>query len=161
MNLQLPDGVASPQDLGGILFEIRDYARWYEHEFVKRKVGAPGQTPQPVLSAVATEVIQAWSANQPLSRESLSALIAALESYSKTAPVITITLAAAPPTALRAQLTAWCRSNLAPNILVNFRYNSTILGGMVVRYGSRIHDWSFRRQLMNNISRFPEVLSRV
>lgn len=157
----MPDSVASPQDLSALVFEVRDYARWYEHEFVKQKTGAKKQTPQPELSAIASDVIRGWAAAEPLSQTSLDHLITILESYGKTAPVMTITLAAPAPVKLRSDLTAWARANLAPNILISFRFNSTILGGMVVRYGSRIYDWSFRRQIMNNISSFPEVLHRV
>lgn len=157
----LPDSVASPQDLSALLFEVRDYARWYEHEFVKRKTGVASQSPQPDLSAVASQVIRGSAAVEPLSPNSLDHLIAALEAYGKTAPVMTITLAGPAPARLRSELTAWARTNLAPHILISFRYNSTILGGMVVRYGSRIFDWSFRRHVMSNISAFPEILRRV
>lgn len=161
MSFVLPDAIASPQDLGGLIFEIRDYARWYEHEFVKQRSGVTSVSAQPQLSVLASGVIRDWAASQPLSSDSLSALIATLEHYDKTAPTMTITLAAPAPAKLRADLTAWARTNLAPGMLINFRYNSTILGGMVVRLGSRIYDWSFRRQLMNNMSAFPEILSRV
>lgn len=157
----MPDQVASPQDLSSLVFEVRDYARWYEHEIVKQKSGVKSTSAQPELSAVASGVIRDWADQKPLSQATIDELIALLESYSKTAPVMTITLAAPAPSKLRSDLTAWARANLAPNVLISFHFNSTILGGMVVRVGSRIYDWSFRRQLMNNMSKFPEVLGRV
>ena len=53
-----------------------------------------------------------------------------------------------------------CRP-VAPDVLVNFQFNATILGGMVVRYGSHVYDWSFRRQILAKRDTFPEVLRRV
>ena len=161
MSFTLPDAVASPQDLGALLFEVRDYAQWYSHEFVKQRAGAKTPSAQPALSDLTSGVIRQWAGTTPLSSDSLSELITTLEQYSKTAPVITITLAAPAPAKLRSELTTWVRANLAAGMLISFRYNSTILGGMVVRYGSHIYDWSFRRQLMNNIGSFPEILARV
>lgn len=161
MNFVMPDQIATPQDLSALIFEIRDYARWYEHEFIKRKTSVTSTSAQPELSDITSLVIRTWAGKEPLSQASLDQLITTLEAYSKSAPIMTITLAAPAPNKLRTDLTAWARANLAPNILISFRFNSTILGGMVVRCGSRIYDWSFRRQLMNNISAFPEILGRV
>ena len=84
-----------------------------------------------------------------------------LEKYIKTAPSITITLVAPTTNDTRKTLVNWCRKNIAPNILVDFRFNTTILGGMVIRYGSHIFDWSFRRQLLNNSKNFSEILRHV
>jgi F0F1-type ATP synthase delta subunit len=46
-------------------------------------------------------------------------------------------------------------------MLVTVRFNSTIAGGMVVRLGSRMYDWSWRRLLMEQRSNYAEVLRRV
>ncbi|HET8709361.1 MAG TPA: F0F1 ATP synthase subunit delta, partial [Candidatus Saccharimonadales bacterium] len=93
--------------------------------------------------------------------KSLDKNMRALEDYARTAPHLTITLAAPAPASLKQTLTAWCRQNLAPNMLVTFEFNSSLCGGMVVRYGSRMFDWSFRRQIMENKQKFPEVLRNV
>jgi F0F1-type ATP synthase delta subunit len=44
---------------------------------------------------------------------------------------------------------------------VNFNYNRSLLGGMVVRAGSRVFDWSFRRQIIGAEEKFTEVFHRV
>jgi F0F1-type ATP synthase delta subunit len=50
---------------------------------------------------------------------------------------------------------------VAPNMLVDFKFNSTMLGGMVVQYGSHIYDWSFRQRILDARDKFPEVLRSV
>jgi F0F1-type ATP synthase delta subunit len=74
---------------------------------------------------------------------------------------MTITLAAPATTGIKKQLTAWCRDNVAPDVLVRFEFNQTLLGGMVVRFGSHIYDWSLRRQILDGRTKFPEVLRNV
>jgi F0F1-type ATP synthase delta subunit len=88
-------------------------------------------------------------------------LLEDLEDYLETAPHISITLAAPASKKLKQALMDWCRTNINADILVDFSFNSSLLGGLVVRYGSHIYDWSFKRQLMANLSKFPEVLRRV
>lgn len=161
MTLQLPNNVFSSQDTKALLLEIRSYARWYSHVTIKKKLDLKHVTQQPVLSPEATEFINAWAAQTPLNPESLDQLIIALDEFIKSAPQLTITLAALPDSNLKNTLANWCRSNIDQNVLVNFRFDTTLLGGMVVRFGSRIFDWSFRRQILAGRDRFPEVLRRV
>ncbi len=161
MKLKLPDSVASSQDLTALLLEVRTYARWFTHESIKKRVDVKHSSEPPTLSLATTELIRAWETKKALDSQSLDGLIEALEAYADTARSITITLSAPPTNGLKATLVAWCRANIAPNILVTFQFNATLMGGMVVRYGSRVFDWSFRRQLLAARDRFPEVLRRV
>lgn len=157
MKLKLPDNVSSSQDVMDLVIEARDYARWINHDSIKKRVNPKSKTEPPTLSPITNELINMNSIDQ----SNLDELIDSLESYADKAPSITITLAAAPTGDIKTSLTGWCRKNLASNILVNFRFNSTLLGGMVVRYGSHIFDWSFRRQILESGKNFPEVLRRV
>ena len=91
----------------------------------------------------------------------LDELIATLEVYRKTATTVTITLAAPATSEIKKTLVNWCRHNISADILVSFQFNATILGGMVVRHGSRVFDWSFKRQILAARANFPEVLRRV
>jgi F0F1-type ATP synthase delta subunit len=84
-----------------------------------------------------------------------------LREFEESAPHITLTLAAPAPNGLKKTLISWCRDNIDKNILVDFKFNATILGGMVVVYGSRIFDWSFKRQILAAREKFPEVLRNV
>lgn len=161
MKFRLPDSVASSQDLTALLIEVREYARWFAHESIKRRVDITHTSAQPALSPATTELIRAQDAKSRLTQQGLDGLIKTLESYSRTAPSITLTLAALPTLSIKSTLVAWCRDNIAPDILVSFRLNTTLLGGMVVQYGSRVFDWSFRRQILSTRDRFPEVLRSV
>ncbi len=161
MTLNPQSNISSPQELKAIIVEVRRYAHWYAQNSVKLHVTGNGSTEQFVISPTAIELIKDWSVQKPLSEKSLDELIATLENYESKAPRLTITLAAVPPNDLKKTLVEWCREHVAPNVLVDFRFNSTLLGGMVVRYGSHVYDWSFRRQILAARDRFPEVLRRV
>ncbi len=161
MNLKLPDNVSSPQDIKAIVLEIRQYARWFAHASVKKQVGGGKIAEPPAVSAGAVALIQGLAGGKPLTQPALDGLIDALEAFEAKAPHMTITLAAPPPASLKKTLVAWCRQHVAPDILVTFRFNSTLLGGMVVAYGSHVFDWSFRRQILAARGKFPEVLRHV
>lgn len=161
MKLRLPDSISSPQDVTALLLEINEYARWFYHNGVKERTHTKHIVMPPVLSPAALELLRSSSGDKLLNQQTLDSLIKELEKYSKGAPSLTITLAAPPPADVKQTLVAWCRANVAPNILVNFQFNAVLLGGMVVRYGSHIFDWSFRRQILAAREKFPEVLRRV
>jgi len=161
MNLKLPDSVSSPQDIKAIVLEVRQYARWFAHASVKQQVSGGKVAEPPAMSPGATALIQGLAGGKPLTQTALDGLIEALEVFETKAPHMTITLAAPPPESLKKTLITWCRQHVAPDILVTFQFNSTLLGGMVVRYGSHVFDWSFRRQILAARGKFPEVLRHV
>lgn len=158
MKLRIPDSVASAQDLASVLMDVHAYAKWASRELIKQKVAGKSAGAQPAISPEASDIIRTWSDGKPLTQTSIDGLVKALEDYKKSAPVITITLAAVPSGELKSKLVAWCRKELAPGVLVSFRLNRNILGGLVVAYGSHIHDWSFRRKLLETDKPFSEVL---
>lgn len=161
MKLKLPDSVASKQDLTTLISEIHIYAKWWAHESIKKRIDVKHSSAPPPMSPGAAQVIHEWGAKQEVSRQRLDELITLLESYGKSATAITITLPAPPTADIKATLVGWCRTNIAPGVLVTFGFNATLLGGMVVRFGSRVYDWSFRRQILANRSQFSEVLRHV
>lgn len=161
MTLKLPDTISSPQDLTAVISEIHEYGRWFAHESIKKRVNAKAESPTPLLSPAAEQLLRETGSNRQLSPGDISGLIDTLTKYKNTAPTITLTLAAPPTGSIKTTLVNWCRHNIAPNVLVNFQFNATILGGMVVRHGSRVFDWSFRRQILDSRHKFPEVLRNV
>lgn len=161
MKLVVPAEVASAQDLAAVLTDVRSYATWASRELIKQKVTGKGAGAQPAISKEASDIIRTWGGGKPLTQASIDGLVKALEDYRKSAPSITITLAAIPSGDVKSRLVAWCRKELAPGVLVSFRLNRNILGGMVVAYGSHIHDWSFRRKLLEHQKPFHEVLANV
>ena len=162
MKLNLQNSVSSPQDLASIIVDVQQYARWFGQAAIKLRVSKDAKlSEQPVIAPAAAELIKSWIGDKTPTQKDLDELIEALETLKTTAPQITITLAAMPPGDLKKKLVDWCRQSIAPNVLVDFRFNSVLLGGMVVRYGSHVYDWSFRRQILAGRERFPEILRHV
>ena len=162
MKSSLPSSIVSQQDLTMVIREIQDYTAWATHETIKQK--AKSTRPMalaPQLSTGATELVSAWGRAKGATAESYRQLIELLERIARTAPSLTITLAGPAPQSVKEHLVAWCRENLSENVLVTFAFNRTLLGGMVVRAGSHIFDWSLHRKLMDNGRAFTEVLQNV
>jgi hypothetical protein len=161
MKFNLPDSISSRQDLKAAILEIEQYARWFSQTATKMRFAKDGAYEAPVASAAASELINSWASKQQLTQARLDELLSALREFEESAPYITLTLAAPAPNGLKKTLISWCRDNIDKNILVDFKFNATILGGMVVVYGSRIFDWSFKRQILAAREKFPEVLRNV
>lgn len=161
MKLKLPDSVATSQDVSALQLELREYARWFAHEAIKQRTNARHASEPPTLSSACQEFLANHSRKKDIDRTMLDTFIEELDRYTRTADVITFTLAAPPTASVKSSLVKWSRTNIAPDILVNFQFNATILGGVVVRYGSRVFDWSFRRHILANRANFAEVLRHV
>lgn len=161
MKLKLDDTIASPQDLRALIAELHSYGSWLAHNDIKRRVGTGSKNATPELSPAAKACLQSYVPASGKADAALEELVSELDKLSKTARHITITLAAPAPGDLKNTLVAWCRANLNTDVLVSFQFNANLLGGMVVRSGSHIFDWSFRRQIMENRMQFPETLRRV
>lgn len=160
MKVPLPSNVSSLQDLSALIIEIRSYSKWFNANAIKERVHAKNATPPPTLSSGALELIRAVGSKKLLTQAALDALIQDLETAKTKAPSITITLAAPANRDIKQTLVAACRANIADDALVSFKFNSSILGGLVIGYGSHVFDWSFRRQILDNRSAFAEVLKR-
>lgn len=161
MTSLLPADIYSPSDLAALTLEVRAYAKWFGQYVNAQRVGSRLTAKQPELSPVASGLIRNYAKQSPMTSSRLDELLGSLEYAAKHAPVITITLAAPAPSEVKHLLTDWCRRELSPSVLVAFRFNAHILGGMIVRAGSRVYDWSFRTQLMNRRHGIVEVLDRV
>lgn len=161
MKIKLDEDISSVHDLQAVINELKDYGKWQSHNSMRKLLKSRHETETPILSEAAKNMLHQYGDKELLSRSSLDQLISTLEHFAKRAPTITITLAAPPTRPIKKQLVGWCRDNLSHNILVNFEFRSSLLGGMVVRNGSHIYDWSFRRQILEAGPRFPEVLRNV
>lgn len=161
MKLKLRSDLSSRQDIQAVVLEVKRYARWYSHASIKQRVGGGAVAAPPPLSTPTADLLTQWHADKQLSPQSLDGLVQELETFTANAPYLTVTLAAPAPMKLKSEMITWFRQNIRQDLLVDFNFNSTMLGGMMVRYGSRIIDLSFKRQIMAARSKFPEVLRRV
>ena len=157
MTVALPTTVASRQDVARLRTEVERYRAWVQQYQNAAKRDLQYQYEQPALSDAATVIIRQWlEAKQPL-----DTLITELASITKTAPNITLTLAAPAPASVQSQLVSWARTHLGEQMLIEFRWNAQILGGMIARTDTSIHDWSHRQLLMNSRDKLIERLSNV
>lgn len=161
MKPALPASVVSPQDLRAVILEVKGYLRWYTHTDIKQKATHRRAGQAPEVSPAAASLIKSCLSPKKPDQKSMEDLIDDLEDFAANATEIHITLAAPPGNGLKKDLAAWCRQNIEPDLLVSFQFDSTLLGGMVVRWRSRIFDWSFRRQILANRQKFPETLRHV
>lgn len=161
MTLRLPDSIITSADVASVQREIHAYSARLSHDDIKRRTGAKTHDTPFELSPAATELVNVTLGAGSVSASRLDELHAKLETYRKSAPTITITLAAIAPGELRQKLIGWVRRELDPTMLIQFKVNRAILGGMVVTRGSRIFDWSYRRKLLSSDVSFAEVLTRV
>lgn len=157
MSVALPATIASRQDVARLRTEVERYRAWVQqyHNAAKRDIQY--QHEQPALSEAAIVIIRQWLAE----KKSLDTLIADLATIAKTASSITLTLAGPAPASVQAQLVTWARNNLSEQLLIEFRWNAQILGGIVARTDTSIHDWSHRQLLMNSRDKLIERLSHV
>lgn len=161
MKIRLDESVSSIHDLQALIVELKDYGKWQSHNSMRKLLKSRHETEAPLLSDAARNMMHQFGDKELLARSSLDQLISTLEHFTKKASTVTITLAAPANHLIKKQLVAWCRDNLSHNVLVNFEFRSALLGGMVVRSGSHIYDWSFRRQILEAGPKFPEVLRNV
>lgn len=75
---KLPDSICSPQDLTALILEVSEYAKWYEHETVKRQAGATQQSTPPVLSLTGATFLRSLSQNGTLAATQLDRALAEL-----------------------------------------------------------------------------------
>lgn len=162
MSIQLPDSVWSPEDVAELIADMQRYEQWLSSYDVKRRVNPElPMSGQPNVSAVTVACLQVLHDHNTLNQAGVEELITELQAVQNQAPRIAFTFAAPASNGLKKQIVAWCRKHVAPNTLVSFQFNATILGGMVVRYGSHIFDWSFKRGILANRSKFAEILRNV
>lgn len=160
-HIEIPKGVVSPQDLARLELELIQYADWFSHNSIKHELHLTKGTAMPGLTNDALVLLKSAAKDNRLNRQRLESLLSAIRKLRTLAPTMTITLAAPAGMHIQRMITEWCRREISPSMLVEFRFNSTILGGMVVQYGSHVYDWSFRRIILQKRQDFAEVLRNV
>ena len=95
--IKLPDSICAPEELTALILEIREYAKWYGHEVVKRRSGSGRQSTPPVVSTTAANLLRQQASSGALQPDQLEKIIDELEAHKRNAPSITLTLAAPAP----------------------------------------------------------------
>jgi hypothetical protein len=162
MSFKLPENIYSIEQLEAVAFELREYIDWSRSAGIKSKVASgSAPLPAPVWTLEMQSVVTAFGNGKALSTGDVEELIKALDTYKHTAPVVHLTLAGMPGSELRMQLIRWFRANVHPGVLMSFRANRQLLGGMVLRAGSRTYDYSWRGKIVGASDQLVEAVSHV
>lgn len=153
MKPKLPDNLYSVDQVLAVAEELHQYGRQLAQKGPK--------TGDQELSAEATGMLATLPAGERDEGSKIEELREGLEQVAASAAVITLVLAAPPSAQLKQELTKWLRTNVRPQLLVNFHVDPEIAGGIVIRSTNRIFDNSFRSALMANQAQFTQVLGRV
>ncbi len=162
MKFTLSEEIVSTDDLRDVVEEVKEFKKWFSHNQIKLKISRRHKSSdRPELSSAAEALLTQAKDGKELTVTKIEGLISYLEKCLDKSPSVRITLAAIPSVSIKRQIAAWLRTNVSPTLLVDFRFNSTILGGMVVVFSSHIYDWSLRRQLLESRDKLDGVLKSV
>lgn len=87
------------------------------------------------------------SETEEITPELIEKVLELFKQIKSNAPRFHVTLADYPETEMRNKITGWFRRNIHPYSLVSFRYDRSLVGGIVVRGRNKIFDFSFRNKL--------------
>jgi hypothetical protein len=156
--LHLPVDMQSPDQVSGVLVELKQYCGELRDAKTRAKVGGKADKPE------APGHLESLLKSSGISLEdmpALEALQSQLESTLKDAPVMHVTLAAPASRTLKRQLTVWFRTQVHPVSLLTFTARGDIGGGIILRAGSHIYDYSFQAAILENKSRLMEISGSV
>lgn len=159
MKLQLPVDVYSPDQVGLLVQELRALLGKRRDLIAQARITGRAD-PFPSLSST-LETLLKTSTIIPDDLSSLEELIKQLEDLRVAAPMVHLTLAAMPNRTLIRQLTVWFRDQIHPNTLLTFVMRRDVGGGVIVRAGSSIYDFSFRGQILRHKDRISEIFASV
>lgn len=155
--MRLPVGLYSTDQLSELVMELRSYINQLHDTVVRRRVKLTEDVETPGMSVLLKEVFELnigdGSSPDDLLRE--------LENLLKHAPVVHIVLAALPGRELRRQLTLWFRTQVGANTMLTFSQRHDIGGGIIVRAGSQVFDYSFRHLILDSKHRIVEIFTSV
>jgi hypothetical protein len=160
VTLQLPSKIATPQQIEDVIMDLEKYAKWFSQASIKMKgkieIGDP-----PQISNEAVKLLDQVTSADDITTKKIDGLINSLLDIKDDSPRLTLTLAARPTQDTKVQLIEWCRTNLSDQVLVDFKMDRRLLGGMTVQYGSHIYDWSFQKLINQNADKLPGMLRNV
>lgn len=146
--MTLPADLHSPDQLSELVMELRSYIDALRDTAVKNRSGASAGLP-PMSTLLKQLFENATTTPEDLLRE--------LETMLKHSPVAHVILPAPAGKELRHQLIVWFRTEVHPQTLLTFTERRDIGGGVIVRAGSNIYDFSFKRLIVDNKHRLTEI----
>jgi hypothetical protein len=161
MKLKLSDDIISPSDVKSVIEQLNDYAKQLRSVSIKKRVTDKHVPIDTKLAPAASFVLDNFLNGQAPTADDVEHLVIQLNDYLKNSLQLRLILADIPPLKLKRDIVHWCRNHLGNEVLIDFRFSPTLLGGMVVVSGSHIYDWSWRRMILENKSKFAEAMRSV
>lgn len=132
--------------------ELRSYIDAKRSRDVQKQAGAT-DVPMPVMSKELRSLYETASNNNGTPES----LLEDLQELLKKAPSVHVLLAATPSAELKEQITNWFRTQVAANMLITFTVRRDLGGGVMVRAGSHIYDFTFRKKILDHKQRLTEM----
>jgi hypothetical protein len=147
--MNLPYDIHSPDQISALTMELRHYIDAQRDASRRSDHGAGGT--HHTVSAGLNSLLEAsgGATGQQLLDE--------MEALLKNAPTVHLITAIQPGHQLKLQITQWFRTNVHEHTLLTFAERRDLGGGIVVRSGSRIYDFSFKRKILDNKHRISEI----
>ena len=158
MDHKLGPTILSRDDLELLCLEVAKIIETlHEQSLIKGKTTT---APALVLSSGLLDVLARKPSDPAPAFPELQKVQLWLEEVKTSAPEIRLTLPALPAVPLKSDIVAWFRDNIHPLAIFKFEYNRAIAGGFVIRTGSVIHDFSFRKALLTNSGAMVKVMKQ-
>lgn len=157
--VHLPLDLYSPEQLSAVIIELRAYTSTLRDANVRAKMNH-GIVAAPHASALLLGVFHE-SGTSTTDQPGLEKLLKQMEVIRDKAPAVHLMMAALPNRDLKRKLTEWFRSEIHPYLLLTFATRTDIGGGFILQAGSRVHNYSFREQILSHKHRISEMYNSV
>lgn len=153
MNWELPETLQGPEQIEAALLDLGRLGDSLRRSKEKTATDDEFLTrAQAILDPLEQEI---WTP------ELIDEVARRLETIKSTAPMVRVTLPGLPSPKLRIELVSWFRKEIHPQVLVSFSLNRLLAGGMVLRAGSSIYDFSFSGALLKQRSKLADMFRGV
>ena len=160
MSLHLPVDLYSPDQLSAVILELHDYIGALRDRAAREKVGASAPEEPLHVSALLLGALHGADVKKGDIRAA-EVLLGALKLLRDKAPVVHVTLAGLPNRTMKRQLTVWFRTQIHKHALMTFAMRTDIGGGIVLRAGSHVYDFSLKQVLLSNKNKISEIYDGV
>ena len=145
MALRLPLSITSTQDLHRLSREVEAVDNYVR----QAKIRGENLTTPPRLTNTLESLIRDNQLDI-VSDQTRSDVYKALKELLVSAPVVHMSFAVEPPSAMVQKIVAWFRTNVHPAVMLQIGIQPTIAAGCVMRTPNKFFDFSLRQHLRTN-----------
>lgn len=155
MALKLPLSITSTQDLHRLVREVEALDNYIRQTTLRgQKVTAVPRLTTGLEALIRDNQIDV------LSDKPRAELFSILQLLLKEAPVVHMSFAVEPPSAMTQKIVAWFRTNVHPGVMLQIGIQPTIAAGCVLRTRNKFFDFSLRQHLNRNHSKLMESIRK-